>query len=142
MGPRPALVITALLFPQAALAYLPLPEATGFFAGALRPLWFPDQALAMLALALVVAPFPTARLRTVLPVLAIGIAIGLIGTRIEHLPIRSVTGDTVAFEIGDVAGQRGRTEPRPLMANDARLDDDTPLKRASALLKRSPLAAS
>ena len=86
MGPRPALVIAALLVPQAALAHLPLPEATGFVAGALRPLWFPDQALAMLALALVVAPFPTARLRTVLPVLAIGIAIGLIRGRPELVP--------------------------------------------------------
>jgi len=63
-----------------------------------------------------------------------GIAISLIGTCIKDLSVRTITGDTIAFEIGDVAGQRGRTEPRPFMANDARLDDDAPLKRASTLL--------
>ena len=71
-----------------------------------------------------------------------GIAIGVIGACIEHLAVRSIAGDTVAFEIGDVAGQRGRTEPRALLADNTGLDDDAPLERASTLLKRRPLPAA
>jgi hypothetical protein len=81
---RASLTAAALiLLPQVALAHMPLPEATGFGAGALRVLWFPDQALAMLALALLVAPFPPARLRSFLPALAIGFALGLLWGRPE-----------------------------------------------------------
>lgn len=56
-----------------------------------------------------------------------GIAIGLIRQGIEHLGVRSVTGDAIAFEIGDVAGERCRAETSAAVTNNARLDDDPPL---------------
>jgi len=71
-----------------------------------------------------------------------GIAIDLIRQGIEHLGIRSVTSDAVAFEIGDVAGERCRAEPAAAMANDARLDDDPPLESMGAASERSTFAAS
>ncbi|WP_342670052.1 hypothetical protein [Croceicoccus naphthovorans] len=70
-----------------------------------------------------------------------GIAIDLIRRGIEHLGIRSVTGDAVAFEIGDVASERCRAEAAAAMTNDARLDDDPPLESMGAASERSMFAA-
>ncbi len=70
-----------------------------------------------------------------------GIAIDLIRQGIEHLGIRSVTGDAVPFEIGDVAGERCRAEMTAPVTNDARLDDDPPLESMGAASERSTLAA-
>lgn len=69
------------------------------------------------------------------------IAIDLIRQGIEHLGIRSVTGDAVAFEIGDVAGERCRAETGAPMTNDTRLDDDPPLESMGAASERSMFAA-
>src|ERR1700682_5514464 len=50
-----------------------------------------------------------------------GMFVGGIGMRIEHRGPRAVAGDPFALQIGDVLGERRRTEARPLMTDDARL---------------------
>ncbi|GAA4772593.1 hypothetical protein GCM10023219_19700 [Stakelama sediminis] len=81
----------------------------------------------------------------VMPILlaAIGedIAIGLVRAGIEHLAVRSITGDTVAFKIGDVARERCGTKRCAPMPDNAGFDNDAPLEGTAAALESSALAA-
>ena len=77
----------------------------------------------------------------VLAALGEGFAIGSVRPGIEHLAVRSITGDTVAFEIGDMACERCGTKRCASMADNARFDDDAPLESSAATLERRALAA-
>jgi hypothetical protein len=50
--------------------------------------------------------------------------VGHIGAGIEHAGIGAIVGDAVAFEIGDMFGQRRRAEADPAMADDPAHDGD------------------
>ena len=45
---------------------------------------------------------------------------------IEHPGVRAVAGDAFALQIGDVLGERRRTETRAVVADDARLHHHAP----------------
>lgn len=73
----PALVTGASVLPGAAAAHNPLPGLDGFYAGLWHPLSTPDQALVLVALALLLGSFALARLMPAFLGLAFGLLIGM-----------------------------------------------------------------
>ncbi|QYU70581.1 hypothetical protein J4558_10865 [Leptolyngbya sp. 15MV] len=69
-----------------------------------------------------VVPVIRAALREVL-------AVGVVGARVEEPRLGAVARHAVALEVADVGGERRGPEPRALMPQDARLDDDASRRR-------------
>src|SRR5271169_7242247 len=80
--------------------------------------------------AIVVAPFRE------------GALVSAVRVRVEHPRVCVVAGDALAFEIGDVPGQRRCPKPRATMTDDPRLDDHAPRGRAQTPGKRSAAASA
>ena len=56
--------------------------------------------------------------------------IGVVGSRVKHPGFSAVARDALAFEVGDVLGERRRTKTATALAHDAGHDDDAPAWRA------------
>src|SRR5271167_2927365 len=80
--------------------------------------------------AIVVAPFRE------------GALVSAVRVRVEHPRVCVVAGDALAFEIGDVHGQRRCPEPRATMTDDPSLDDHAPRGRAQTAGERSAAASA
>ncbi len=68
-----------------------------------------------------------------------GAVIGLVAGGVEGLGVLAVAGDTVAFEVGEVARQGRGPEASALVAHHPRLDGDAP-RRAGAKSERARTA--
>ena len=71
-----------------------------------------------------------------------GLRIGVVGSRIEHTRISAVAGDALAFEVGDVLGERRRAKTAAAVAHDPGHDDDAPALRAGGQGQRRPSSAA
>ncbi len=71
-----------------------------------------------------------------------GVAVGLVAARIEHPRRRAITGDALAFEVGDMAGDRRGAELGAGMTHDPHLDDHAPRLRPSPPPERGSLPAA
>src|SRR5665213_4467094 len=80
--------------------------------------------------AIVVAPFRE------------GALVSAVRVRVEHPRVCAVAGDALAFEIGDVPGQRSCPKQRATMTDNPRLDDHPPRRRAQTPGERSAAASA
>ena len=78
----------------------------------------------------------------ILAALGEGAFIGRVGGGVEHARVLAVACHALALQVGDVLGQRRRTEARALMAHDARLHHHAPGVRAQPDRDRRAAAAA
>src|ERR1700674_1960631 len=71
-----------------------------------------------------------------------GELVSAVRVRVEHPGVCASAGDALAFEIGDVPGQRRCPKPRATMTDDPRLDDHAPRGRAQIPGERSAAASA
>ena len=70
------------------------------------------------------------------------LCVGVVGSRVEHTGVSAVAGDALAFEVGDVLGERRRTKTAAAVAHDPGHDDDAPAWRAGGEGQRRPPSAA
>jgi hypothetical protein len=66
------------------------------------------------------------------------LCVRVVGSRVEHTRISAVAGDALAFEVGDVLGERCRTKTATALAHDSSHDDDAPAWRTRGEGQRRP----